>query len=250
MAWTWAAATCRGTSHERAGTSCQDVARALLIGRSKSVFAAIVSDGAGSARFGGPGAAVTCRTIVNCARRHFATTSEAPTDEDVWSWIDEARDRINTAAARRDTEARQFACTLVAVFAMRDSTLILHVGDGAAVLRWGGDWVSPSWPANGEYASTTFFVTEEPIPQLRITRLEQPADAVAVFTDGIERLTLNFAEGRPHAPFFDAMFQPIFRNEAAGKNNALTASLGRYLGGAAVNERTDDDKTLILAARR
>jgi hypothetical protein len=250
MAWTWAAATCRGTSHERAGTPCQDVSRALLMGRRKSVFAAVVSDGAGSAHFGGQGAAVTCRTIVSSARRHFAKSSVAPTDEALWFWIDEARDRINTAAARRDTNARQFACTLVAVFAMRDSTLILHVGDGAAVLRQGRDWVSPSWPANGEYASTTFFVTEEPMPQLRITRLDQPADAVAVFTDGIERLTLNFAEERPHAPFFDAMFQPILRSEAAGKSSALTASLTRYLNGSAVNERTDDDKTLILAVRR
>jgi len=250
MAWTWAAATCRGTSHERAGTPCQDVARSLVIGRRSSVFASIVSDGAGSARFGGQGAAVTCWTIVGSARRHFSKSSAAPTDDELWIWIDEVRDRINTAAARRDTEARQFACTLVAVFAMKDSTLILHVGDGAAVLRQGGDWVSPSWPANGEYASTTFFVTDEPMPQLRITRLEQPADAVAVFTDGIERLTLNFAEERPHAPFFDAMFQPIFRSEAAGKNSSLTASLGRYLNGAAVNERTDDDKTLVLAARR
>lgn len=250
MAWTWAAATCRGTSHERAGTPCQDVSRALLMGRRRSVFSAIVSDGAGSARFGGQGAAITCRTVVSSARRHFAQSSVAPTDEDLWFWIDEARDRINTAAARRDTEARQFACTLVAVFAMNDSTLILHIGDGAAVLRQGGDWVSPSWPANGEYASTTYFVTEEPMPQLRITRLDQPVDAVAVFTDGIERLTLNFAEERPHAPFFDAMFQPIFRSEAAGKNIALTVSLGRYLNSAAVNERTDDDKTLVLAARR
>ena len=220
------------------------------MGQRGSVFAAVVSDGAGSARFGGQGAAVTCRTVVNCARRHFAKTCAAPSDEDLWTWIDESRDRINTAAAGRDTEARQFACTLVAVFAMNDSTLILHIGDGAVVLRQDGEWTSPSWPASGEYASTTFFVTEEPMPQLRITRLGQPADAVAVFTDGIERLTLNFAEERPHAPFFDAMFQPVFRSEVAGNNRPLATSLGRYLNGAAVNERTDDDKTLVLAARK
>lgn len=250
MGWTWAAATRRGTSHERAGTPCQDMSRALLLGRRKSVFAAVVSDGAGSARFGGQGAALTCRAVITGARRYFAKFASLPDDDEVWSWIDDARDRITTAATRRDTESRQFACTLVATLALKNSTMILHVGDGAAVVRIGSEWKSPSWPASGEYASTTFFVTDDPTPQLRITRLPQGTDAVAVFTDGIERLALNFAEARPHAPFFDGIFQPVLRSEVAGRNRALAGSLANYLNSAAINERTDDDKSLVLAARR
>ena len=210
---------------------------------------AVVSDGAGSASFGGQGAWITCRTVVDAARKHFASSSGLPTDEQCWSWLDEVRNRIAKAAGERGIPSRQFAATLVAVIATEADTLILHVGDGAAVLLTDGEWQAPSWPENGEYASTTFFVTDDPAARLRITRASG-ATAVAVFTDGIERLALDFASGRPHPPFFDGIIRPIRDADGHGRNGPLCGSLARYLDGGAINERTDDDKSLILACRR
>jgi len=209
----------------------------------------MVSDGAGSASFGGQGAWITCRTIVEAARKHFAASPEMPSDDQCWSWVDEVRNRIACAANSRATEPRQFAATLVTVIASDTETLILHVGDGAAVLQANGGWEAPSWPENGEYASTTFFVTDEPVARLRITRAPR-AMAVAVFTDGIERLALDFASECPHAPFFDGIIRPVTRAEEPGRSRSLAASLARYLDSDAINERTDDDKSLILACRR
>jgi hypothetical protein len=250
VAWTWAAATCRGISHVRDGSDCQDASRCISAGLDSHTLIAVVCDGAGSASYGGQGAAITCRTISESARAHFANSRALPNDGDVWSWVDETRERINRAAASRSLERREFSCTLVTVFATDSATMILHIGDGAAVVRLDNNWIAPSWPAHGEYASQTFFVTDDPAPQLRITRLETAVDVVTVFSDGIERLVLDFASQSAPAPFFDGMMKPFASSSVAGRDNRLSASLKRYLDSKRVNERTDDDKSLILAVRR
>jgi hypothetical protein len=220
-----------------------------LLGPSASTLLAIVSDGAGSASFGGQGAALVCRTIIHQARVHFRENAALPTECDVWTWIDNVRDRISLAAMHRNVERREFASTLVAVLGADNGSLILHVGDGAAVLKIGDEWVSPSWPESGVYASTTFFVTDDPAPRLRVTRTEA-TQFIAVFSDGLERLVLDFAKKRPHAPFFESMIRPVERSGLTGIDKKLTSALRLYLDTPAVNERTDDDKSLILAARR
>ena len=73
---------------------------------------------------------------------------------------------------------------------------------------------------------------------------------MAVFSDGLERLVLNFAQKQPHAPFFDRMFGPVERSERVGDDRDLKTALRRYLDTPSVNERTDDDKSLILASLR
>lgn len=250
MAWTWAAATCRGTSHVRDGSDCQDASRCISAGSDGHVLIAAVCDGAGSASYGGQGATISCRTISESARAHFADCDTLPGDDQVWSWIDEARERINRAATSRSIGRREFASTLVTAFATDTDTMILHIGDGAAVVRLDGNWLAPSWPANGEYASQTFFVTDDPAPQLRVTRLDTPVDVVAIFSDGMERLVLDFANQTAPAPFFDSMMKPFESTTAIGRDQKLSASLKRYLNSERINERTDDDKSLVLAVRR
>jgi hypothetical protein len=246
--WTWALASCRGTSHAATGTPCQDYSRCILLGPQQDVLLSIVSDGAGSASHGRYGALLICRTIIDEARAYYRSTNAMPTDVVIWSWIDEVRDLIQHVALSRNIDARQFAATLICVLASEEETLILHVGDGAAVVNIGGAWSVPSWPESGEYASTTYFLTDDPAPHLRITRLSDPVRALAIFSDGIERLALSFAAQQAHSPFFETMVRPVMSG-SRGQNLSLSAALATYLNGDAVNARTDDDKSLILAAR-
>jgi hypothetical protein len=248
--WTWATARCQGTSHVRDGTPCQDALRCIVAGPHANVLVAVVSDGAGSASFGGRGSMIISRTISEYARIYFSANNLLPSDDEVWSWVDVARDCIGRAAKASSGDLRAYAATLIGVLATESDAVIMHVGDGAAVLRIDSSWSVPSWPATGEYASTTYFVTDEPAPQLRITRIAARADAVAVFSDGIERLALQFRERSAHAPFFESMFKPLWASKEKGKDTRLSAGLKSYLDGEAVNSRTDDDKSLILAARQ
>ena len=249
MTWSWAIATCRGTSHLRENTECQDTSRCITVGSERHTLVAVVSDGAGSAPHGKKGSVLTCRTISEGARQHFAKTDVSPTDDQIWTWVDQARDRISLAAVALGSTPREFAATLVAVIAMENETIILHIGDGAAVCNTEGQWIVPSWPANGEYASTTFFVTDDPVADLRITRLPFSVDGAAAFSDGIERLVLRFSDQSASASFFDKLATTIRSSGQIGGNQILNASLKRYLDSPAINERTDDDKSLIVAVR-
>jgi hypothetical protein len=238
----------RGTSHVRAGTRCQDASKCEVLAGGK-VLLAVASDGAGSAELGGEAAAIVCRRISEAARAHFSETSDLPSDEIIWSWIDEIRDCIALAANRRSVQVREFSATLVGTLVSHNQSLVFHIGDGAVGLRTNGIWQIPSWPEAGEYASTTYFITDENC-KLRIFRAEYGANGIAVFSDGIERLALNFASRSAHAPFFTGIIQPVEQATKAGRDRDLSNKLTRYLNSEPVNERTDDDKTLILAVRK
>ena len=60
-------------------------------------------------------------------------------------------------------------------------------------------------------------------------------------------LALRFADQSVHGPFFRQIFQAL---RAAEPASALQNPLHEFLTSTAVNSRTDDDKTLILATRR
>ncbi|MBY8825530.1 PP2C family serine/threonine-protein phosphatase [Sphingomonas colocasiae] len=247
--WTWAAAGVRGTSHAKTGTRCQDAHAVAAVGES---LCAMVSDGAGSASYGGQGAQLVCRTLMRHARVHFERSRDAPSDDVVWSWIDDTRDRIGLAAEVRGLVPRDFSATLVAVLIGEKETSIIQVGDGVAALLgdFGGGWSVPLWPAHGEYASATYFVTDDSQPQVRIERVADPINAIALMSDGLERLALNFSCKIPHDPFFNGMIAPLRSSTGDGRDAALSRALAAYLDGDTVNARTDDDKSLILAVRR
>lgn len=250
-AWRWAAARAVGTSHLAAGTPCQDAVAACGIdGPAGPVLAAAVSDGAGSARFGREGARAVVRSVLREAERWFAAADRLPDVNEAMEWLDAVRADVASLAAAREAEPRDFAATLVAAFAGPEATLILHVGDGAAVIDGPDGWEVASWPAGGEYAGTTYFVTDDPVPRLRITVLERPTAAIALFSDGIETLVLDPAERRPADRWFELMFAMLRGSDEAGRDRKLCRMLRWYLRRPELDERTDDDKSLLLAIRR
>ncbi len=219
--------------------------------RANEALCAIVCDGAGSAEHGGEGASVICHTLTDALRRHFRQGAALPDNEDIWSWIDTARDRIGIAAEKRGKTPRAFAATLVMLVATRHAVLTAHVGDGAVVARLTDEsWRTLSPPENGEYASMTYFVTDDPAPRLRITRVTEGHTGFAVFSDGIENLALDHRTDAPHAPFFKSMLDPLDKYEKDGKSAKLSAALAGFLNSPRVCDKTDDDKTLLLISAR
>ncbi|CUJ13929.1 PP2C family serine/threonine-protein phosphatase [Achromobacter xylosoxidans] len=252
--WTWACASHVGTSHIRTGQRLQDAYSCFTcLGGDRPVFVGIVSDGAGSAEFGGEGASLVCRSIGKSARHHFSQTAGLPTVSSIECWVDQARDLIYKAAGLRDKAARDFACTLVCVISDGESSVIAHVGDGCVVAReqHSAAWFAPTWPDHGEYASTTRFVTDQPAAKIRISAVDRSVDVLALFSDGIERMVLDMAAQVPSEKFFSVVARPILQSSVlAGKDAPLSLQLKGYLGGDQINARTDDDKTLVIAALR
>lgn len=244
MLWRWASASVKGTSHIRNFQRLQD-AYAVSALTNESIFA-VVSDGAGSAKFGAFGAWLTCRFLTVRFREWSKTHSTLPTNDDLYNWIDELRDWIYSIARRRAVLPRQFAATLAAIVIFPDETLTIHIGDSAIVGRKGTEWSVLCWPDNGEFASSTYFITDEPQTRLNINRYEREHNAFALFTDGVGELALSYTELTAHTPFFSPMMNPIDLSSGVGRLSDLSTKLAQYLGGSSVCERTDDDKTLIL----
>ena len=248
MAWRWAAASVIGTSHTRNGNRLQDAYAVSELAGGR-VFA-VVSDGAGSATSGAFGAWLTCRTLLVRLREWAQYNPGLPSDERLAYWIEELRVRIANVAARRGTVPRQFAATLAALVITSDEVIALQVGDSAVVGRACGRWDVLCWPENGEYASSTYFVTDDPDPRLDIVRREREHDAFVLFSDGVGDLALSHMEQAAHPRFFDPMIHPVDIAPGKGRLTDLSGKLAEYLSSSSVCERTDDDKTLILISGR
>ena len=244
VAWRWAAASVVGTSHIHNGDRLQDAYSVATFGEDS--FFAIVSDGAGSAKYGAYGAWLTCRFLSVRFREWGRANPDLPSDTELADWVDELRDRISAIAAQRESTPRQFAATLAAIFVTPDEVVTIHIGDSAVVGRRGTEWDVLCWPENGEYASSTYFVTDNPEPRLNITRHSREHNAFALFSDGVGDLALSHLEQAAHSRFFDPMFRPVDAASGEGRLVELSAKLATYLEGSSVCERTDDDKTLIL----
>lgn len=244
VAWRWASASVIGTSHIHRGDRLQD-AYAVSELRNDSFFA-VVADGAGSAKFGSFGAWLTCRFLSVRFREWVQENPALPTDEVLSDWIDEVRTQITAIAARRGTTSRQFAATLAAIVVAPNEVITLHIGDSAIVGRRGEEWEVLCWPENGEYASSTYFITDEPEPRLNIIHHPCEYGAFALFSDGVGDLALSYLEQAAHTRFFDPMIRPVDAASARGHLVELSGKLATYLAAPSVCERTDDDKTLIL----
>jgi hypothetical protein len=160
-------------------------------------------------------------------------------------WI--AKEAVEAEAKAREASASDLATTLLLSVATAEFVAAGQIGDGAVVARLGSDDIrAVTSPWVGQYVNETIFITSTHAfdeVQLHIERGD--VTAMAMFTDGLQLLTMAMPSGQPHAPFF----RPLMLY-AAGVPDLLQGSrrLAQFLDSPAINERTDDDKTLLLAA--
>ncbi|MEO1661085.1 MAG: PP2C family serine/threonine-protein phosphatase [Pseudomonadota bacterium] len=249
--WVWAAASCAGTSHIRAGTKKDDAFAIALPQDGTHRFGSVVCDGAGSAKYGRLGAYVTARIFSTNLRRYFLKSAGLPSEETLFEWLDEVRDTLGFIANSRNAMLRDFATTLVLSAVSKNRVCVGHIGDGGVVAQCNerGDWVPLSWPEHGEYASTTYFVTDSKTPRLRVVEDEIRVGTIVSFSDGIERLVLDFEKKEAPPPFFNSMATALNRSNSIGKDVELSEQLSTFVRSDRVTQRSDDDITIVIAQR-
>jgi hypothetical protein len=248
--WRPIAQSLQGASHLAENSPCQDSHCLHLFGEAADqTLVACIADGAGSARFSDTGSTIACTVIGERAAAHFALHAQLDNlqREDVLGWCEDARSRICDEAVARDSNPRELATTLCGAILSPRQSIFFQIGDGAIVLGHHGLYGVVFWPQSGEYVNTTNFLTsDEFAEQLEfLTTPSCPSD-VALLTDGLERLALRFDNQTPHPPFFEPLFRAL---RAASDIGRLSEDLRRFLGTDPVQQRSDDDKTLILASR-
>jgi hypothetical protein len=253
LGWQWISATSIGTSHIRAKRGCDDAGACVVVqGQNESALIVVCSDGAGSAPLSSVGSRIVVRAFCRSAIRYLQRGGAVGdiSREVVGDWLDDIRGRIEAVSRSKDLRPRDFAATLIGCVITDCGAKVLHVGDGAVVYRTVEceEWLIGSWPSHGEYASTTHFVTDDPEPTFQFNDLAGQVSEIAVFSDGIEHLVLDFSNRSAFSPFFSQMFSS-FKSDVVGRDRSLSRHLMNYLSGASVCDRTDDDKTLIMARR-
>ena len=250
--WKIIRASTIGTSHTKSDSSCQDCCFADVItsADNQKYLVVLVSDGAGSAKEGGQGAELTCKTAISSINTSLEKESaDIFTEQRAVTWIENIRNVISDKAKADGLSVRDFACTFLGAVIGCSQSLFFQIGDGAIVLSVNDIQGVVFWPESGEYANMTYFVTDQDaLSNLRIQISNMSFKEIAVFTDGIQRLALSFEQQRPHPPFFDPMFA-VLRKQSPELCDVLSEQLKQFLNSPAVNERTDDDKTLVLATR-
>lgn len=245
--WIVAAAAATGSAHLARAIDCEDRLDVRVHRRRDGAarLAAFVSDGAGSAACAAQGA----DAAVAAAAEVIAAAPEAPLDEALArASLAAARAALAALADRQQRRLRDFACTLVGVVADESGWLALQLGDGAAVLDDGEGLQLALPPMNGEFANMTRFVSDDDAQaQLAWRSDDRTPGAVALFSDGLQRLLIDLATLRPHAPAFERLFGAMRRTDVG--TQARHEALSRFLRSEPVTARTDDDTALVLAVR-
>jgi hypothetical protein len=240
----------QGESHKSLELPCQDCCRVLDLGvTGRSLLVLVCSDGAGSAEFAEEGARIACDRFVQLVEREYPDGDVALDvgRERAFEWCEAIRQSLRSRADELSVPVRQLACTFLAALVSNGNAIFIQVGDGAIVIRRDDEYAPVFWPQSGEFAGTTNFITDEDMGEcLEFQWSENRVDELAMFSDGLERLVLTFADRAVHRPFLEPLFLTL-RQSTNGEE--LFVPLRTFLSSPKVNERTDDDKTLILATR-
>lgn len=251
--WKVIQASVTGTSHTESGLHCQDecFSKVVCAEDGSDYLVGLVSDGAGSAIKGGEGAELACVTAMSCIEAALGALKSNSLDESlVHQWIKEVQCAIKRTADAHSLTARDYACTFLGAVVGPAKAVFFQIGDGSIVAASGYACGVVFWPDSGPYANMTYFVSEDDaLKHLHVVVTSAQIDEVALFTDGIQRLALSFEQRTPHLPFFEPMLS-ILRKQSTDDCDSLDEQLARFLNSPQVNERTDDDKTLVLATRR
>ena len=249
--WRVAAASTCGVSHERKGQPCQD-AHAYEILPDGTLIAA-VADGAGSAARSEIGSALAVKTALATLRHRPQAAWPSASQEPEWrallqGVLEAARQALFDQATELGIPPRELASTLIVAVVTSDGAAAAQIGDGAAVARQtDGSLLGLTQPQAGEYINeTTFLISPEAVPTAQYRVHPGKATHLAVFSDGLQMLALKMPEGLPHEPFF----RPLF-NFADHADDPIAAKekLEALLRSPKVTARSDDDLTLLLAAR-
>ncbi|MGA2162001.1 MAG: PP2C family serine/threonine-protein phosphatase [Methanoregula sp.] len=250
MTWKHLSLSVTGKSHSDRNEPGQDYSRTGVLRFSdRDFFIGLAADGAGSTTHGGVGAEIACETlylqILSVIRERDNISSV--TDDDVRDWISASREAIAARAEGNGRRIKDYACTLIGVVATSDHVLYFQIGDGCIVTGDGAGYRTIFWPEQGEYANTTYFVSDDTLPEhIKIEHQNTVPDEIALFTDGLQNLVLSFSTRTVHDGFFLPLFTALRKNPDNGFAD-LTTHLTALLSRDDINARSDDDKTLILA---
>ena len=229
-----------GPLHRIRNMPCQDYCRYSAKGEN---FVGVISDGAGSAKYGRIGAKILCDTLIDLLPN--VPFSEIKTS--IINSVEIAREklmfhRLNSRNNHRGLMA--FAATLVGVVYHKNKGIFFHIGDGAALAFTGNDFSHyiTSKPENGIFSCETYFYTMDDWRDcIRFTSFEK-AHTIMMMSDGVT----GFSFSPDYSDIEPRFLMPIdrFLTKESVKYRACRA-LRNTLSTSQAQKINPDDKTFL-----
>ncbi|MBA3752890.1 MAG: protein phosphatase 2C domain-containing protein [Nitrospira sp.] len=251
--WRVIGGTVQGSGHEKKGIPCQDAHAWNIVDDDCLVLA--VADGAGSAPLADVGSKLAVnhavRFLVNSLKSSQTNGSALATKE---SWhtiacemLKSTRDVITEEAKARQRDAGELASTLIVVVVAPCVTAAAQVGDGAVVVQSEGAIRSFTKPPPTQYPNeATFLVSSDAIETAQFVIEHGPSESLALFSDGLQMLALEYPEWNPFIPFFRPVFDFVREHD---DEDMARAELEATMKSPRIRQRSSDDITLVLATR-
>ncbi len=284
--WQILDASVTGTSHQKVNRDCEDKYHFDQYENGTLLLA--VADGAGSASHASDGAQHAVNKALETIKDSFEQEGE-PNSQDEWSnrlqWVldivhislQELADSslsehtefestqiieplMTLPFNNKDSEIkegaknissslslREYATTLLLAVVTSQWIAIAQIGDGIVIVQDNnGKLQMLTLPDHGEYINETSFITDAKYREhvQFFVKSDISVKGIALLTDGLQMLALDFATNLPHEPFFSPLFEI-----AATQTGSSKLELENFLSSERVCERTDDDKTIVLAVR-
>lgn len=251
--WRIAQANRRGAKNARRKVACQDYAAAVKIPELHSdTIIATIADGMGSADLGQTGAKESTKAAIDHARSLLRSRRRTLRPYNLETILNAAmngaRMALEDIAERNGNSLQRYATTLLLVVYTKGIIGAAQIGDGGVVVAdRDGKFVTFSKPTRGEYANETISVTSRrALQSCQIDIAQADIRQIALFTDGMVNLLLDNRTLEPDQQIFAETFSWLHRQPGEPQSNGGLTDL---LKSDKVQRRTDDDTTLMLAAR-
>lgn len=230
-----------GALHKSKNLLCQDYADYKTKGKK---LVAVVSDGAGSAKYGKIGAKIITETMCDL----LINSNIESIKTDVVKAVDKARQKLELHRLNK-TKSRQnltdFSATIVGVFYNGKQGVFFHIGDGAALAFFDNKYENYmlSEPENGAFSCETFFYTMDNWQEnLRFQEFEN-LKYLVLMTDGVTGFVFDDL-----GMLRNNFLPPIMRylDNESRKTYALSA-LKNTLSSREAMRINGDDKTILWA---
>ena len=231
-----------GALHKANNMPCQDYCCSK---QHKNKLVAVVSDGAGSARYGQIGAKTICRTLCDLLIRSTHKTI----CNDTLKAIETARQKLifhRYNKSKSEADLCHFSATVIGFFYCNGKGIFFHIGDGAGIAFNSGDYdnLLISEPENGAFSCETYFYTMPEWKDCLRFKVFTNINRIMLMSDGVTGFVFSDDFFKIHRNFFVPVVEYLEKEPC--KISAIKA-LNNTLNDSRAQRINADDKTILWA---